>query len=90
MIAVLTLPEAQRMTGHGDAYDEIEVAGKSGVTPEQLRERIAAVAPQGVEVRTGQQQAEKQTKDIHDRLPRRSCGRSCWPSPGSRSSSARS
>jgi putative ABC transport system permease protein len=66
VIAVLTLPEAQRMTGHGDAYDEIEVAAKPGVTPEQLRARVAKVAPQGVEVRTGQQQADKQTKDIND------------------------
>ena len=42
VIAVLTLPEAQRMTGHGDAYDEIEVAAKPGVTADQLRARIAA------------------------------------------------
>jgi putative ABC transport system permease protein len=66
VIAVLTLPEAQRMTGHGNAFDEIEVAGKPGVTPEQLKGRIAQVVPQGVEVRTGRQQAEKQTKDIND------------------------
>jgi putative ABC transport system permease protein len=66
VIAVLTLPEAQRMTGHGDAYDEIEVAAKPGVTADQLRAQIAKVAPQGVEVRTGQQQADKQTKDIND------------------------
>jgi putative ABC transport system permease protein len=66
VIAVLTLPEAQRMTGHGDAYDEIEVAGQPGVTPEQLKTRIAQVAPNGVEVRTGTEQADKQTKDIND------------------------
>src|SRR3954452_2836077 len=66
VIAVLTLPEAQRMTGHGDSFDEIAVAGKPGVAPEQLRARVAQVAPAGVEVRTGQQQAEKQTKDIND------------------------
>jgi putative ABC transport system permease protein len=66
VIAVLTLPEAQRMTGHGDAFDEIAVAAKPGVSAEQLRTRIAKVVPQGVEVRTGKQQADKQTKDIND------------------------
>jgi putative ABC transport system permease protein len=66
VIAVLTLAEAQRMTGHGDAFDEIEVAAAPGVSADQLRERVAKVVPQGVEVRTGQQQADKQTKDIND------------------------
>jgi putative ABC transport system permease protein len=66
VIAVMTLPEAQRMTGHRDSFDEIEVAGAAGTTPEQLRNSIAKVVPRGVEVRTGQQQADKQTKDIND------------------------
>ncbi|HMJ37222.1 MAG TPA: FtsX-like permease family protein [Baekduia sp.] len=66
VIAVMTLPEAQRMTGHGNSFDEIEVAGTPGVTPEQLKGRIAKVVPQGVEVRTGSEQADKQTKDIND------------------------
>src|SRR3954466_2553864 len=66
VIAVMTLPEAQRMTGHGTSFDQIKVAGAPGTTPEQLRDRIARVVPHGVEVRTGQQQADKQTKDIND------------------------
>jgi putative ABC transport system permease protein len=64
VIAVLTLPEAQRMTGHGNAYDEIELAAKPGVTPAQLKARVAKVVPQNVEVRTGDEQARKQTQDI--------------------------
>ncbi|HET6508584.1 MAG TPA: FtsX-like permease family protein [Baekduia sp.] len=64
VIAVLTLPEAQRMTGHEDSYDEIEVAAKPGVTPEELKARLAKVVPQNVQVRTGTEQAAKQTKDI--------------------------
>ncbi len=64
VIAVLTLPEAQRMTGHGNAYDEIELAAKPGVSAEQLKARVAKVVPQNVEVRTGDEQAAKQTKDI--------------------------
>jgi putative ABC transport system permease protein len=64
VIAVMTLPEAQRMTGHGNSFDEIDVAGKPGVTPQQLKARIAKVVPPQVEVRTGTEQAAKQTKDI--------------------------
>jgi putative ABC transport system permease protein len=64
VIAVMTLPEAQRMTGHQNSFDEIEVAGKPGVSPAQLKARIAPVVPKNVEVRTGSEQAEKQTKDI--------------------------
>jgi putative ABC transport system permease protein len=64
VIAVMTLPEAQRMTGHGNSYDEIDVAGKPGVTPQQLKSRIAPVVPKQVEVRTGSEQAAKQSKDI--------------------------
>lgn len=64
VIAVMTLPEAQRMTGHEGSFDEIEVAAQPGVTPEELKTRIAPVVPKNVEVRTGSEQAEKQTKDI--------------------------
>jgi putative ABC transport system permease protein len=66
VIAVLTLPEAQRMTGHGDAFDAIDVAAAPGVSPQQLRDRIAKVVPATVQVRTGEQQAAKQKKDIGD------------------------
>jgi putative ABC transport system permease protein len=64
VIAVLTLPEAQRMTGKGDAYDEIAVAGKPGVSAAQLKQRIAPILPRNVEARTGSEQAQKQTRDI--------------------------
>ncbi|MDX6702926.1 MAG: putative transport system permease protein [Baekduia sp.] len=64
VIAVLTLPEAQRMTGHGNSFDEIELAATPGVTPEELKARVAEVVPKQVQVRTGQEQADKQSKDI--------------------------
>jgi putative ABC transport system permease protein len=64
VIAVLTLPEAQRMTGHGNSFDEIALAAKPGVTPAELKARVAKVVPQNVEVRTGDEQARKQTQDI--------------------------
>jgi putative ABC transport system permease protein len=64
VIAVMTLPEAQRMTGKGDAYDEIDVASAPGVSPAQLKTRIAKVVPPRIDVRTGSEQAQEQTKDI--------------------------
>jgi putative ABC transport system permease protein len=64
VIAVMTLPEAQRMTDHVDAFDQIDVAGAPGVSAQELKARIAKVVPKQVEVRTGQEQADKQTKDI--------------------------
>src|SRR4051812_42692471 len=64
VIAVMTLPEAQRMTGHHDSFDEIEVAAQPGVSAQQLKTRIAQVVSHQIEVRTGTEQAAKQTKDI--------------------------
>src|SRR4051812_18623585 len=66
--ALLTLPDAQRVTGELGAFDEIDVAADTGVTPEALRDRVRAVLPRELDVRTGQQQADKQTSDIHDQL----------------------
>ncbi|HEY6763097.1 MAG TPA: FtsX-like permease family protein [Baekduia sp.] len=64
VIAVMTLPEAQRMTGHEGTFDEIEVAAKPGVSAQTLKARIAPIVPKNVEVRTGTEQASKQTQDI--------------------------
>ena len=66
--ALLTLPDAQQVTGERGAFDSINVAADTGVTPEALRDRVRAVVPRSVDVRTGQEQADKQTKDIHDNL----------------------
>jgi putative ABC transport system permease protein len=63
-IAVLTLPEAQRVTGKVDAFDEIDVAAAPGVSGAVLKQRIAQVVPPQVDVRTGQEDAEKQSQDI--------------------------
>jgi putative ABC transport system permease protein len=66
--AILTLPEAQRMVGERGQYDQLDLAAKSSVTPEQLRDRIRAVLPRTVEVRTGAQQAAKQSSDLESNL----------------------
>ena len=67
-IAQVLLPEAQRITDHVGQFDQISVAAADGVTPEQLRDRIARVMPHRVLVETGDQAAKRQTSDIEDNL----------------------
>ena len=40
-LVVMTLPEAQRVSGH-DGYDDISVAAANGTSPEELKAAIAA------------------------------------------------
>jgi putative ABC transport system permease protein len=63
----MLLPEAQRMLGK-TGYDQIEVAAKPGVTPEQLRNQLKSTLPRTVNVRTGQEEARKQSSDIKNNL----------------------
>jgi putative ABC transport system permease protein len=64
----LILPEAQRMLGK-PGFDEIHVAAKSGVSPQQLKRELRAVLPRSlVDVRTGAEQAAKQSSDIRSNL----------------------
>ncbi len=66
--AVLPLAEAQRIVGEQGQYDQIDVAAQPGISSTQLRERIRAVLPRTVEVRTGAQQAAKQSSDLESNL----------------------
>jgi putative ABC transport system permease protein len=66
--AILTLPEAQRVLALPGHFDQIDVAAQSGVTANVLRERIRAVLPATVDVRTGAQQAAKDTSDLESNL----------------------
>ncbi len=66
--AVLTPAEAQRAAGETGRFDQIDVAASSGVTPAQLRANIRAVLPPSVDVRTGEQQAAKNTSDLESNL----------------------
>src|SRR6476661_2354922 len=63
----MLLPEAQRMLGK-TGFDQIEVAAKPGVTPEQLRNQLRSTLPRTVNVRTGQEEARKQSSDIKNNL----------------------
>jgi putative ABC transport system permease protein len=70
--AVLVPSEAQRVTGQPGRYDQIDVAAESDpthpVTASELRGRIRAALPSTVEVRTGAEQAAKQTSDLEENL----------------------
>jgi putative ABC transport system permease protein len=66
--AIMTLAEAQRVVGEQGQFDEIDVAAQSGLTPSQLRDRIRAVLPRTVTVRTGAQEAAQQTSDLESNL----------------------
>lgn len=66
--AIMTPTEAQRVVGEQGRYDQLNVAARSGVTSAQLRDRIRALLPRTVEVRTGVQQAAKQTSDLESNL----------------------
>jgi putative ABC transport system permease protein len=66
--AILTPSEAQYAAGEQGRFDQIDVAAAPGVTPAQLRERIRAALPASVAVRTGEQQAAKNTSDLESNL----------------------
>ncbi len=66
--ALLTLAEAQRVAGELGRYDEIDVAAAPGVTPSELRDRVRAVLPATMEVRTGAAQAATETSELESNL----------------------
>src|SRR3954454_22436405 len=66
-MVLLTLPEAQRMTGH-DGYDDISVAAEGGTSPEELKAAIQRELGGQYTVRTGKEQAAKQAQDLSDAL----------------------
>ncbi len=66
--ALLTLAEAQRVAGEQGRYDQIDVAAQPGVTPSELRDRIRAILPSTVVVRTGSQQAATESSELESNL----------------------
>jgi putative ABC transport system permease protein len=66
-VALMTLEEAQRVTGRKGEVDQIDVAGAPGTTPKELKAAVAAALHDvPVEVRTGAESAKKQASDIKD------------------------
>jgi putative ABC transport system permease protein len=66
--SVTTLHEAQVITGKRGEFDSIDVAAKPGVSAQELKRRIRSATPHSVEVRTGTEEADRQSKDIRDNL----------------------
>jgi putative ABC transport system permease protein len=66
--AVLTLEEAQRAAGEPGRYDQIDVAALQSVTASELRDRIRAILPHTVVVRTGAQQAATESSELESNL----------------------
>jgi putative ABC transport system permease protein len=67
-VVLLALDQARRVAGELHAYDQLIVAASSSVTNAALRDRIRAVLPKTLDVRTGTQEANQQTSDLKDRL----------------------
>ncbi len=67
-IAQVILPVAQQITGEEGKFDQITVAAEGGVSPEELRDRIAAVVPGDLLVETGEENADRQASEIRDSL----------------------
>ena len=63
-IAVLTLPQAQLVTGKEGELDQISVAAAPGVTPEHLAANLKGALANDLDVKTGAQNVESQRDDI--------------------------
>ena len=54
-MALLTLPEAQRITGKEGQLDQVQVAAAEGTSPDQLAANLTAALPRAVQAETGEQ-----------------------------------
>ncbi len=62
--AVFTIPTAQELFNRKGKLDAISVAGKRGVTQEELANEIRAALPTNVTVRTAKAEAKEQLKSV--------------------------
>ncbi len=67
-IAQVQLPVAQKLTAKQGQFDQISVAADSGVSPEELRDRVAKVVPSELRVETAQENADRNASEIKDSL----------------------
>ena len=67
-MAGFDLPTAQRALGKIGVVDEVDVRATDGVNARELRNRIAAELPDGVEALTGEQVASDGTTAVRDSL----------------------
>ena len=62
--AVLTLPEAQRITGKEGEFDQIAISAEPDVAPDELVRELALALPDNVNVETGEENVQSQRDDI--------------------------
>ena len=62
-MAIFDLPTAQKLFGKVGKLDTIEAGARPGVSPAQLVAEIKPILPRAAQVRSGAQQAAKQTQD---------------------------
>jgi putative ABC transport system permease protein len=62
-VAVVTLPQAQLLTGNIGKLESIQVGRSPTASDQQLKQRVRAALPPSVDVRTGAEQAAKQSAD---------------------------
>jgi putative ABC transport system permease protein len=67
-IAVLTLPEAQRISRKRGELDEIDVAVAQGASTKRVTRELRGLLPRTVDVKTGAQDAKDQANDIEGGL----------------------
>ena len=65
-LTILTLPEAQRLTGKQGQLDEIVVAAGEGVSPEGLKLAVEDVVAASLEVQTGAENAADASAEFKD------------------------
>jgi putative ABC transport system permease protein len=67
-LAGLQLPTAQRLLGRVGKLDEIRASAKPGVSPKELVAQIRPILPRDAQVRTGAQQAQKDSSSVNSFL----------------------
>jgi putative ABC transport system permease protein len=71
-IAQVLLPQAQKLTGKLGEFDQISIQADSGVSPEELKQRVIdALGPASgsdLRVETGEENAQRSSDDIRDSL----------------------
>jgi putative ABC transport system permease protein len=65
-IAVFDVPTAQALLGKRGQYDTIFIAAKDGISSEQLVRDLGPVVPAAAQIKTGQQQADANSKDSQE------------------------
>jgi putative ABC transport system permease protein len=65
-LALLTLPEAQRITGKKGQFDQIVVAAEPDTSPEELAANLTQALPKSVKAETGEENTQSQKDDVDE------------------------